>query len=55
MRKVLSDTNIILDIVQVSAAELHNLDLILTRNIDDFSESSLKVLTPKAFISTVSR
>lgn len=38
------------DAVQSSAAELHQIDLIITRNKDDFSGATLMVLTPKEFL-----
>jgi predicted nucleic acid-binding protein len=38
------------DAVQASAAELNEMELIITRNKNDFKNTSLKVLTPKEFL-----
>lgn len=38
------------DAIQVSAAELHQIDLILTRNKNDFTDTTIQVLTPKEFL-----
>lgn len=39
------------DAIQSAAAETHQLDLILTRNKYDFTDTSMKVLTPKEFLN----
>ena len=39
------------DSVQTAAAMLHNLDAILTRNKDDFTNSPVPVMTPSEFLS----
>lgn len=38
------------DAIQSSAAELHQIDLILTRNKNDFIDTTVKVFTPKEFL-----
>ena len=38
------------DAIQSSAAEIHQIDLILTRNKNDFTDTTIKVLTPKEFL-----
>ena len=38
------------DAVQSYAAELHHIDLILTRNKSDFTDTTVKILTPKEFL-----
>lgn len=39
------------DAIQYSAAEIHQIDLILTRNKNDFTGNSVKVQTPKDFLN----
>ena len=38
------------DAIQSSAAEIHQIDLILTRNKNDFTDTTIKILTPKEFL-----
>ena len=56
--RILVDTNIVLDIllnrtpfVQDAVAESHNFDAIITRNPRDFTNSNLKVISPKDFLN----
>jgi len=39
------------DAIQSSAAKIHQIDLILTRNKNDFKDTTIKVLTPKEFLN----
>lgn len=38
------------DTIQTCAAELNEIEVIVTRNKKDFSNTSLKILTPKEFL-----
>jgi predicted nucleic acid-binding protein len=38
------------DAIQACTAELNNIDIIITRNKDDFSRSKVKAYTPEAFL-----
>ena len=65
MKKVLFDTNIILDIafslelidfedaVQISASELNRIEPIIPRNKAGFRNTSLEVITPKDFLNSI--
>lgn len=39
------------DAVQVSASELNGIEVIITRNKDDFANAHLKVATPNEFLT----
>src|SRR5690554_734250 len=43
------------DAIQSSAAEINDIDVIITRNKNDFTHSSVKVLTPNEFLSNLSK
>jgi len=38
------------DAIQICAAELNEIEVIITRNKKDFTNTSLKILTPKEFL-----
>lgn len=41
------------DAVQTSAAELNDIEVIITRNKRDFTNTSLKILTPNEFLEII--
>lgn len=41
------------DAVQTSAAELNDIEIIITRNKKDFTNTSLKILTPNEFLGII--
>ncbi len=38
------------DAIQICASELNGIEIIITRNKSDFTDSSIKILTPKEFL-----
>jgi len=40
------------DAIQTCAAELNEIEVIITRNIKDFTNTSLKILTPREFLKS---
>jgi predicted nucleic acid-binding protein len=41
------------DAVQASASEANEIEIILTRNKDDFKHASLRIITPKEFLASL--
>lgn len=48
-----SDWNDFEDSVQNAVAESHNFDVIITRNLADFKNSNLNILSPKDFLKFI--
>ena len=40
------------DAVQYSVAQLNEIDAIITRNVEDYKQSEIKVYTPEEIVST---
>ncbi len=41
------------DAIQISAAEFNDIDCIITRNVDDYSNSNLKIYSPEEFLKSL--
>ena len=51
VKALTSDMKDFEDAVQTSAAELNEIKFIITRNKNDFTDTSLKIMTPKEFLA----
>ena len=51
LKALTSDMKDFEDAVQTSAAELNEIEVIITRNKNDFTDTSLKIMTPKEFLA----
>jgi len=50
IKALCSDIKDFEDAIQTSAAEMNEIEIIITRNEKDFSNSTLKIISPKGFL-----